>query len=80
MLKIHAIAMFVCKKSITILSLLFSFFDIRSNYLWLCFVHMIKLSDQLNDMKMAAEVKHASALNRHQGRQLCCVKRYDSPD
>ena len=31
--------------------------------------------NQLNNMKMAIEVQLASALNKHQVRKLCCVKR-----
>ena len=43
-----------------------------------CFlIGSMSFSDQFNDMKMAVEVQLSSALNRHQGRQLCCVKRDD---
>ena len=51
------------------------FLYVRSNDLWLCFVPKKTLSDQFNDMKMVAEVKLASALNRHRGRQLYCEER-----
>ena len=53
------------------------FLDARYNDLWLFSVPKKTLSSQLNDMKMAAEVKLVSALNIHQGRQLCCIKRDD---
>ena len=49
----------------------------RYNDLWLFPLPMKTLSYQFNGMKMAAGVKHTSALNRHQVRQLCCVKRDD---
>ena len=45
--------------------------------MWLFLLPKKTLSDQLNDMKMAAEVKLVSASNMHQGRQLCCVKTED---
>ena len=48
----------------------------RYDDLWLFPLPNKTLYNQFNDMKMAAEVKLASALNRHQVRQLCCVKRY----
>ena len=35
------------------------------------------LSNEFNYMKMAAEIKLASALNKHQVRQLYCVNRDD---
>ena len=56
---------------------LIQFLEARYHDLWLVTFPKKTLSYQLNDMEMAAEVKLASALNRHQGRQLCCVKRDD---
>ena len=58
------------------LSYLIQFLDARYD-LWLYILPKKTLSNQFNDMKMAADIKLASALNRHQGRQLCCVKRED---
>ena len=59
------------------LRFLIQFLDERYNDFWLLPVPKTTLYNQCNDMKMAAEVKLASALNRHQGRQLCCVKKND---
>ena len=56
---------------------LIQFLDERYNDLWLFPLPTKTLSNQYNDMKMAAEVKLVSALNMHQGRQLCCVKNED---
>ena len=56
---------------------LIKFLDGRSNNLWLFPVPKETLSNQFIDMKMTAEIKLASFLNRHQGRQLCYVKRDD---
>ena len=58
------------------LGYLIQFLDARYNDFWL-FPLPKKTSNQFNDMKMAAEVKLACTLNRHQGRQLCCVKKND---
>ena len=52
---------------------LIQFLDARYNDLWLFLLPKKTLCNQLNDMKMAAEVKLVSASNMHQGRQLCCV-------
>ena len=52
---------------------LIQFLDARYNNLWLFPLPKQTLSNQCNDMKMAAEVKLVSASNMHQGRQLCCV-------
>ena len=49
------------------------FLDARYNDLWLFSLLKKTLSNQL----MAAEIKLASALNRHQVRQLCYIKRDD---
>ena len=51
--------------------------DARYYDSWQLYLPKTTLSNQFNDMKMAAEVILASALNRHQGRQRCCVKRDD---
>ena len=56
---------------------LIQFLNGRFNDLWLFPFPKKTLSDQFNDMKMTVEVNLASALNRYQGRQLCCVKRDD---
>ena len=56
---------------------LIQFLDARYNNLWLFPLPKKTLSNQFNDMKMAAEVKLVSASNMHQGRQLCCVNRED---
>ena len=56
---------------------LIQFLDARYNDLCLFPLPKKTLSIQFNDMKMAAEVKLVSALNMHQARQLCCVKRED---
>ena len=56
---------------------LIQFLDARYNDLWLFPESNKTLSNQFNDMKMAAEVKLVSASNMHQGRQLCCFKRED---
>ena len=56
---------------------LIQFLDARYNNLWLFPLPKKTLSNQFNDMKMAAEVKLVSASNMHQARQLCCVKRED---
>ena len=56
---------------------LIQFLDARNNDLWLFPLPKKTLSNQLNNTKMAAEVKVASAFNMHQGTQLCCVKRKD---
>ena len=52
---------------------LIQFLDAGYNNLWLFPLSTKTLSNQFNDMKMAAEVKLVSASNMHQGRQLCCV-------
>ena len=44
--------------------------DARYNNLWLVPLPKKTLSNQFNDMKMAAEVNLVSASNMHQGRQL----------
>ena len=56
---------------------LIQFLDGLSNDLGLFPFPKKTLFDQFNDMKMTVEVKLASALNRHQGRKLCCIKRDD---
>ena len=56
---------------------LFQFLDTRYYDLWLFPLPKKTLFSQLNDIKMAAEVKLVSAFNMHQGRQFCCVKRED---
>ena len=48
--------------------------DGRSYDLWLFSFAKKTLSAPFNDTKMTAEVKLASALDMHKGRQLCCVK------
>ena len=55
---------------------LIQFLDARYNDLWLFFSPKT-LSNEFNYMKMAAEIKLASALNKHQVRQLYCVNRDD---
>ena len=56
---------------------LIQFLDARYNDLLLFPLPKKTLSNQLNNKKMAAEVKLVSAFNMYQGRQLCCVKRED---
>ena len=65
------------QKSNNDLRYLIQVLDAHYNDLWLPFFPKKTLSYQFNDMKMAAEFKLVSALNMHQGRQLCCVKRED---
>ena len=68
----------VCLQKINYdLRYLIQFLDGRSNYVWPFPFPKKTISDQFNDMNITVEVKLASALNRHQGRQLCCVKRDD---
>ena len=52
---------------------LIQFLVARYNNLWLFPLPKLTLSNQFNDMKMAAEVKLVRASNMHQGRQLWCV-------
>ena len=67
----------VCMQNINYdLQYLIQILDASSNYLWIFFFTNTTLSDQYNDVKMAAEVK-LDAFNRHQVRQLCCVKNDD---
>ena len=56
---------------------LIQFLDARYNDLWLFPFPKKTLCNQFNDMNMAAEIKLGCALNMHQGRQLCCIKRED---
>ena len=56
---------------------LIQFLDTRYNDVWIFPLPKKTFSNQLNDTKMAVEVKLASVLNVHQGRHLCCVKRDD---
>ena len=56
---------------------LIQFLDARYNDVCLFPLPKKTLSNQFNDMKMAAEVKLASDLNKHKGRQFCCIKRDD---
>ena len=65
------------QKIINDLRYLIQFLDACYNDVWLFPLPKKTLSYQFNNMKMAAEVKLFSALNMHQGRQLCCIKRKD---
>ena len=58
----------------TKLPISYSLLDGRFNDLWLFPFPTKTLSYQFYVMKMTEEVKLASALNMHQGIQLCCVK------
>ena len=56
---------------------LIRFLEAHYNDVWLFPLLKKMLFNQFNDIKMAAKVTLASALNRHQRRKLCRVKRDD---
>ena len=78
-LKIHVIEKFVCKINYDRHDLrhLIQILNGHSTDLWPFPFLQKTLSDHFNNMKMIVAVKLVSTFNRHQGRQLCCVKRND---